>query len=188
LWLGVLCLFLYVGVEVMAGDAIGTYGQGFHLPLDETKFFTAFTLAAMLLGYLVGLVAIPRFISQERYLGVSAVLGVLFSVAALFTHGYLSVGFVAALGFANAMMWPAIFPLAIRGLGRYTELGSALLIMGIAGGAVVPQIFAHLKNHYDFQAMFCAVMVPCYVYILYYAVRGHSAGLSRSLAASVSAT
>jgi len=175
----VLCLFLYVGVEVMAGDAIGTYGQGFHLPLDETKFFTAFTLTAMLLGYLAGLVAIPKFISQERYLAVSAVLGVIFSAAAFVTHGYVSVGFVAALGFANAMMWPAIFPLAIRGLGRYTELGSALLIMGIAGGAILPQLFAHLKNHYDFQAVFCVIMVPCYLYIFYYAVRGYAAGTAR---------
>ncbi len=176
LWLGVLCLFLYVGVEVMAGDAIGTYGQGFNLPLDETKFFTAFTLAAMLLGYVVGLVTIPNIISQERFLALSAALGVVFSIGAYVTGGYVSVGFVAALGFANAMMWPAIFPLAIRGLGRYTELGSALLIMGIAGGAIVPQIFAHLKSHYDFQAVFCAVMLPCYLYIFYYAVRGYAAG------------
>ena len=175
LWLGVLCLFLYVGVEVMAGDAIGTYGQGFRLPLDQTKFFTAFTLAAMLLGYLIGLVTIPRLISQERFLALSAVLGVLFSIGAYTSSGYVSVGFVAALGLANAMMWPAIFPLAIRGLGRFTELGSALLVMGIAGGAVIPQIFAHLKSHYDFQAVFCAVMLPCYLYIFYYAVRGYAA-------------
>ena len=188
LWLGVLCLFLYVGVEVMAGDAIGTYGRGFDLPLDETKFFTAFTLAAMLIGYLVGLVAIPRFISQEKYLAVSAVLGILFSFAALVTHGYVSVGFVAALGFANAMMWPAIFPLAIRGLGRYTELGSAFLIMGIAGGAIIPQLFAHLKDHFDFQIVFCALMVPAYLYIFYYAVSGCMAGLkARSLAAAQTA-
>ncbi|HEX3896357.1 MAG TPA: sugar MFS transporter [Rudaea sp.] len=188
LWLGVLCLFLYVGVEVMAGDAIGTYGRGFDLPLDETKFFTTFTLGAMLLGYVVGLAAIPRFISQEKYLAVSAVLGILFSFAALVTHGYVSVGFVAALGFANAMMWPAIFPLAIRGLGRYTELGSAFLIMGIAGGAIVPQLFAHLKDHYDFQIVFCALMVPAYLYIFYYAVSGYAAGLkARSLAAAQTA-
>jgi FHS family L-fucose permease-like MFS transporter len=183
LWLGVICLFLYVGVEVMAGDAIGTYGRGFNLPLDETKLFTVYTLAAMLIGYLVGLVVIPRFISQERYLAVSAVLGILFSFAALATHGYVSVGFVAALGFANAMMWPAIFPLAIRSLGRFTELGSAFLIMGIAGGAIIPQLFAHLKDHYNFQVVFCALMVPAYLYILYYAVSGCMAGLkARSLA------
>ena len=176
LWLGVLCLFLYVGVEVMAGDAIGTYGQSFHLPLDQTTFFTSFTLTAMLIGYLVGLVAIPRFVSQERYLAISAVLGVLFSIGAYLTQGYISVGFVAALGFANAMMWPAIFPLAIRGLGRFTEFGSALLIMGISGGAIVPQLFAHLKQHHDFQAVFLILMVPCYLYILFYAVKGYRVG------------
>ena len=176
LWLGVLCLFVYVGVEVMAGDAIGTYGAGFHLPLDQTKFFTSFTLGAMLVGYLAGLLLIPRFISQQRYLALSAVLGVLFTVCAYLTTGYLSVGFVAALGFANAMMWPAIFPLAIRGLGRHTEAGSAWMIMGIAGGAVIPQLFAHLKEHFGFQAVFACLMVPCYLYILYYGLRGHRAG------------
>ncbi len=172
LWLGVLCLFLYVGVEVMAGDAIGTYGKGFGLPDDETKLFTSRTLAAMLLGYLGGLVLIPRVISQERYLAVSALLGVVFALAAYFSHGYVSVGFVAALGFANAMMWPAIFPLAIAHLGRHTETGAALLIMGIAGGALIPQLFAVLREHYDFQLVFAAIMVPCYLYILWYALRG----------------
>lgn len=176
LWLGVLCLFLYVGVEVMAGDAIGTYGQGFGLPLDQTKFFTAFTLGAMLLGYFAGLVLIPRFISQQRYLAVSAVLGVVFVLGALATTGYASVMFVAALGFANAMMWPAIFPLAIKGLGRHTEAGSALLIMGIAGGALIPQVFVHLKDLINFQSAFALLMVPCYLYILYYGLRGHRVG------------
>lgn len=176
LWLGVLCLFVYVGAEVMAGDAIGTYGHGFDLPLDQTKLFTSYTLTAMLVGYLVGLVLIPRFISQERWLAVSAVLGVVFSLGAYVTHGYVSVGFVAALGFANAMMWPAIFPLAIRGLGRFTQTGSALLVMGIAGGAIIPQAFAVLKQHFDFQLVFAALMVPCYLYILYFAVSGQRAG------------
>ena len=176
LWLGVLCLFVYVGVEVLAGDAIGTYGASFGLPLDETKFFTSFTLGAMLLGYLAGLVAIPRLLSQQAYLALSAVLGVLFALGALFTHGYVSVGFVAALGFANAMMWPAIFPLAIKSLGRFTETGSALLVMGIAGGAVVSQSFAILKQHFDFQWVFAGLAVPCYLYILFFALRGHRVG------------
>jgi MFS transporter, FHS family, L-fucose permease len=176
LWLGVLCLFVYVGVEVMAGDAIGTYGRGFGLPLDQTKFFTSITLSAMLLGYVAGLLAIPRWISQARYLALSAVLGVLLVLGAWLTHGYLSVGFVAALGFANAMMWPAIFPLAIAGLGRLTETGSALLIMGIAGGAIIPQCFAVMREHHDFQLVFACLMLPCYLYILFYAVRGHRAG------------
>lgn len=176
LWLGVLCLFLYVGVEVMAGDAINTYGQGFGLPLQVTSHFTTYTMLAMLTGYVAGLVLIPRYISQQRYLAISAVLGVLFAIGAYVTHGYVSVAFVAALGFANAMMWPAIFPLAIKGLGSHTELGSALLVMGIVGGALLPQAFVHLKQHIDFQLAFLIVIVPCYLYILYYGVRGHSVG------------
>jgi len=181
LWLGVVCLFLYVGVEVMAGDAIGTYGNAFGLPLDQTKFFTSLTLFAMLLGYLAGLALIPRVISQERYLAVSAGLGVLLTLAALLTHGYVSVGFVAALGFANAMMWPAIFPLAIRGLGRFTQTGSALLIMGIAGGAIIPQLFAALKTSMPehFQGIFAFLMIPCYLYIGYFALHGYRVGLAR---------
>ncbi|WP_295554252.1 sugar MFS transporter [uncultured Stenotrophomonas sp.] len=177
LWLGVLCLFVYVGVEVMAGDAIGTYGHGFDLPLDQTKMFTSLTLGAMLVGYVVGLLLIPKVVSQSRYLTISAVLGVLFCLGAWATHGYVSVAFVALLGFANAMMWPAIFPLAIRGLGRFTETGSALLVMGIAGGAIIPQLFAVLKQHIDFQLVFVLLMVPCYLYILFYSVIGHRAGL-----------
>ncbi len=172
LWLGVLCLFVYVGVEVMAGDAIGTYGRAFGLPLDQTKFFTAFTLGAMLLGYLAGLVFTPKILSQDTYLRGSAVLGLLLVAGAFLTKGYISVGFVASLGFANAMMWPAIFPLAIRGLGKATETGSALLVMGIAGGAIIPQAFAVLKQHADFQLVFAVLMAPCYLYILYYAWLG----------------
>ncbi|ROU08441.1 sugar MFS transporter [Lysobacter enzymogenes] len=187
LWLGALCIFVYVGVEVMAGDAIGTYGHSFGLPLDKTKFFTSFTLGGMLLGYIVGLIVIPRFISQERYLSWSAVLGVLLSIGAFATHGYVSVLFVAALGFANAMMWPAIFPLGIRGLGRHTETGSAIMVMGIAGGAVVPQLYAVLKQHFDFQAVFLALMVPCYLYILFFAKVGHKVGQRESGGAGAAA-
>jgi glucose/galactose transporter len=177
LWLGVLCLFVYMGAEVMAGDAIGTYGRGFDLPLDETKFFTSFTLGAMLVGYFCGWASTPRFLSQQAYLALSALLGLAFTAAAFFTHGYVSDGFVAMLGFANAMMWPAIFPLTIRGLGRLTETGSALLIMGIAGGAIIPQSFAVLKQHYDFQAVFALLMAPSYLYIFYFAWRGYRVGL-----------
>ena len=176
LWLGVLCLFLYVGVEVMAGDAINTYGQGFGLPLQVTSHFTTYTMVAMLVGYVLGSLLIPRVISQQRYLAMSAVLGVLFALGAFVTHGYVSVAFVAALGFANAMMWPAIFPLAIHGLGRLVDRGAALLIMGVVGGALIPQLFATLKQTHDFQLIFSALVVPCYLYILYFALRGYRIG------------
>lgn len=176
LWLGVVCLFLYVGVEVMAGDAIGIYGQSFGLPLEDTRFFTSYTLFAMLAGYVAGLLLIPRFVSQEGYLALSAALGVVLTVGAYLTSGLTSVAFIASLGFANAMMWPAIFPLAIRGLGRHTETGAAYLIMAIAGGALMPYAFAHLKQAIDFQLAYLAIAAPAYLYILYYGLSGHRAG------------
>ena len=177
LWLGAVCIFVYVGVEVMAGDAIGIYGKGFHMPTDQTKYFTSFTLGAMLLGYIAGLISIPKYISQQKALGVSAILGILFTAGAFLTSNYISVGFVAALGFANAMMWPAIFPLAINRLGKFTEKGAAILIMGIVGGAIIPKAFASLKEQYNFQTVFVALMIPCYFYILYYSIRGYKAGM-----------
>ncbi len=177
LWLGAVCIFVYVGVEVMAGDAIGIYGKGFGIPTDQTKYFTSFTLGAMLLGYIAGLVSIPKYISQQKALTVSAILGILFTAGAFLTSNYISVGFVAALGFANAMMWPSIFPLAINRLGKFTEKGAAILIMGIVGGAIIPKAFASLKEHYNFQTVFFALMIPCYFYILYYSIRGYKAGM-----------
>jgi len=176
LWLGAVCIFFYVGAEVMAGDAIGTYGKGFGISTDYTKYFTSITLGAMLLGYVIGLFTIPKYISQQAALKVSAILGIAFTIAAYLTKGYLSVGFVAALGLANALMWPAIFPMAISGLGKFTEKGSAILIMGIAGGAIIPKAFASLKETYNFQLVFCALMIPCYLYILYYSIKGYKAG------------
>lgn len=176
LWLGAICLFVYVGAEVMAGDAIGTYGKGFHIPTDETKYFTSYTLAAMLVGYIIGLITIPKYISQQKALSISAVLGIIFTSAAFLTSGYTSVACVVALGLANSLMWPAIFPLAISGLGKFTEKGSAILIMGIAGGAIIPKIFASLKEIYNFQTVFFVLMIPCYTYILFYALKGYKAG------------
>jgi FHS family L-fucose permease-like MFS transporter len=176
LMLGALCIFLYVGVEVMAGDAIGTYGKGFNISSDETKYFTSFTLAAMLVGYIIGLATIPKIISQSTALKLSAILGIVFTFAAALTHGYVSVVFVALLGLANALMWPSIWPLAIGGLGKFTEKGSAFMIMGIAGGAIIPKIYASLKDTYDFQWTFFALMLPCYLYILFFAQKGHKIG------------
>ena len=180
--LGVICLFLYVGVEVMAGDVIGNYGRAMGMSLDTTKYFTTFTLISMLLGYVIGIFAIPKYISQQTSLKLAAVLGIIFTLGAFFTDGYTAVTFIALLGLANAPMWPAIFPLAINKLGKFTKTGSALLIMGIAGGAIIPQIYAHLKS--DFQVennmAFLICMLPAYLYILFYAVKGHKAGLQNA--------
>ena len=180
LMLGVLCIFLYVGAEVMAGDAIGTYGKHMGMPLDQTKYFTAFTLFAMLTGYIIGIFTIPKIISQQKALAVSAVLGILLSVSVFVSDGYTAITFIALLGLANALMWPAIFPLAIDGLGKFTKTGAALLIMGIAGGAVVPLLYTGLRDdaHLSNSLSFLICMLPAYVYILYYALKGYRVGKS----------
>lgn len=176
LLLGVLCIFLYVGVEVMAGDAIGIYGREMGISIDETAYFTTFTLVAMLIGYVVGVFAIPQFISQQKALKYSAVLGILLSVAIFCTTGYIAIILIALLGLANALMWPAIFPLAISGLGRFTKIGSALLVMGIAGGAVIPLLYATLKQKsggFSNEFAFLVCILPAYIYIFYYAISGY---------------
>jgi FHS family L-fucose permease-like MFS transporter len=171
---GVVALFLYVGVEVMAGDTIGIYGQSIGLPLSEAKHLTSYTLIAMVVGYVAGIVAIPRWISQSKALSASAVLGVVLTVAATLLPGYASVLFIALLGLANALVWPAIWPLAIAGLGRHTKVASALLIMAIAGGATLPLLYGKLAEipaigHQQAYWM----MVPCYLFILWYGWKGH---------------
>lgn len=176
LLLGALCIFLYVGVEVMAGDAIGIYGKSMGMPLDETKNFTSFTLAAMLAGYVIGIFTIPKIISQQVALRVSAILGIVFSIGVFATSGYVAITFIALLGLANSLMWPAIWPLAIDKLGKFTQIGSALLVMGIAGGAIVPLLYGALKNAIPNHIAFFVCMIPCYLYILYYAIKGHKIG------------
>ncbi|RPD44174.1 sugar MFS transporter [Paracnuella aquatica] len=185
LMLGVLCLFVYLGVEVLAGDAIGIYGNALGLPLDETKYFTSFTLFAMLAGYVVGIFAIPRLLSQQMALKISAILGVVFSVCIFFSSGYTAIIFIALLGLANALMWPVIFPLAIDGLGRFTQTGSALLIMGISGGALIPLFYTALKDSglMSNNGAFLLCCLPAYLYILYYAQKGHKVGRSKKVRA-----
>lgn len=178
LLLGVLCLFLYVGVEVLAGDAIGTYGKAMGMSLNETKYFTTFTLISMLIGYIIGIFTIPKYISQQTALRISAILGIIFSICIYFTSGYTAITFIALLGLANALMWPAIFPMAIDGLGKFTKIGSALLVMGISGGAILPLVYSGLKDNLQLSnhIAFTLCTIPCYLYILYYAVAGHKAG------------
>lgn len=173
--LGVITLFLYVGVEVIAGDSIISYGASQGIALGTAKYFTTATMVAMVVGYLIGVVAIPKYIKQENALRLCAILGILFTLGAISTDGFISVSFIALLGLANSLMWPAIWPLALAGLGRFTKAASSLLVMGIAGGAVVPLLYGALADYWSPQSAYW-IAVPCYLFILYYAVAGHNVG------------
>lgn len=175
LFLGFIALFLYVGVEVMAGDIIQVYGKEIGIPLDIAKHFTTYTMIAMLVSYLLGIALIPKYIKQEKALRIAAILGVIFSLGAIFTSGYTSILFIALLGFANAPVWPALWPLTIDGLGKHLKTGAALLIVGIAGGAILPKVWAILGEHVGLQKAFW-ILIPCYLYIFYFAVAGNRVG------------
>lgn len=178
LFLGSLAIFFCVAVEVMAGDIIGVYGRELNVSTFFVTYATAFTLLCMLVGYIIGIIAIPKFVSQQFALRVCTIVGILFTTISVFTTGTTSFIFVALLGVANSLMWPAIFPLGIKGLGRFTKTGSAIMIMGIAGGAIWPLVYGLLKDklHVDFQHAFLYAMIPAYLYILFFAVKGHKAG------------
>lgn len=181
LFLGAFCIFLYVAAEVMAGDIIGVYGKELGISPDVTKYFTALTLAGMLVGYIVGIITIPKHLSQQAALKICAILGVVFSVAAYVSSGYVAVAFIALLGLANSLMWPAIFPLGISHLGKFVKVGSAIMIMGIAGGAIWPLLYGFLKETVglNFQLAYFIAVLPCYLYILYFAIAGHKVGLKK---------
>lgn len=173
--LGAFAIFFYVGVEVIAGDTIALYGKSMGISLDSSKYYPIITLACMLFGYFVGIICIPKFISQQNALKLSAILGMLLSIVILTTHGETSVLCVGALGLANAVMWPAIFPLSIEGLGKYTKIGSALLIMGIAGGAIMPLAYGALADNTNRQLAYL-ILIPSYLYIFWFATSGHKVG------------
>ncbi|MEO2126735.1 MAG: sugar MFS transporter [Christiangramia sp.] len=170
--LGVITLFLYVGVEVIAADSIISYGASQGIALTSAKYFATGTMIAMVVGYIIGIITIPKFIKQESALRVSAVLGIIFALLAIFTEGYTSLAFIAALGLANALMWPAIWPMALADVGKFTKEASSLLVMGIAGGAIVPLLYGALAENWSPQQAYW-ILVPCYLFILYFAVMGY---------------
>jgi fucose permease len=143
----------------------------------------------MVFGYILGIILIPRVISQQNMLLVSSVLGVFLSLSIVFgsnestsissLFAFLgapaipnTILCIALLGLANAIVWPAIWPLALSGVGKYTATGSALLIMAIAGGAVMPVIMGALSTVIDRQTAYI-VMTPCYLFLLFYAAKGY---------------
>jgi FHS family L-fucose permease-like MFS transporter len=173
--LGVIALFLYVGVETLAGDTIISYGKSIGIELNEARFFTQWTLGGMLIGYIIGIAAIPKYLSQTTALKICAVLGVVFTLLAVVTSGKISVMFIALLGLANSLMWPAIFPLAIHGLGKFTKIGSAYLIMAISGAAVFPLLYGKLSQVLNTREAYL-IIIPSYLFILYFATKGYKAG------------
>jgi MFS transporter, FHS family, L-fucose permease len=191
--LGALALFFYVGIEVVAGDTIIRYGISLNVGIESAKYYTSLVLIAMVIGYIIGIILIPKILSQKNLLAISAVSGIVFTLLAIFMPADASIRFaffdmmifskvdvilpytvlfIALLGLSNAIVWPAIWPLAIHRLGKFIKTGSALLIMSIAGGALLPLLWGYLAEVWTAQQAYW-IGVPCYLFILYFALYGY---------------
>jgi len=176
LLLGAIAIFFYVGVEVISYDTFAGFGEHLGFPLETAKNFATFTGYALLVGYIFNILAIPKFISQQKAMFWLTILSMILVVLSVFTSGKTAVICFMLLGFSNAVMWPAIWPLAIDGLGKFTKIGSALIIMGIVGGAILPPLYGKISVLIANKQLAYLMMIPCYLYILYYAVAGHKVG------------
>jgi MFS transporter, FHS family, L-fucose permease len=176
LWLGVLALFLYVGVEVIAIDTLGLYSQTQGIAKEVAPMLGTFSLIALTIGYILGIIFVPKKLSQSRALTISAALGIVFCIFALTTSGITSIVFIILLSFSHALMWPGIWPLAIDKLGKHTAVASALMIMAIAGGAVMPLIYGSWATAIGNRQLPYIILIPCYLYIAYYSIYGHKIG------------
>lgn len=171
LLLGALGIFLYVGVENAVLTSINDYAIEIGLPSPEK--FAGFTSAAYVIGYLLGIFLIPKVISQINAMIICALIGIGSSLLIVFLPGTISIYFVAFLGFANSLIWPAIWPLALADMGKFTKSGSSFLVMGIAGGGLVPPVLGLLKDYYSSYQQAYWMLLPFYLYFLFYAMSGY---------------
>jgi len=179
--LGAIAIFLHVGTQVIAIDTVIGYAGSMNIQLMEAKIFPSFTLAATIFGYIIGIICIPKYISQVNALRTCTILGLLFAIGILMTSGNvelaglkvdISICFVVLLGLANSLIWAGIWPLALDGLGKFTKIGASILIMGLCGNAILPLFYGYFADLYDLRLAY-AVLIPCYLYLIFYAIRGH---------------
>ena len=179
--LGAVAIFLHVGAQILAIDTIIGYAGSMGISLVEAKVFPSYTLALTMVGYLAGIIAIPRFISQVNALRICTLLGLILSLMILFVKAPVtlfghtadaSIWFVVMLGLANSLIWAGIWPLALDGLGRFTKLGSSIMIMGLCGNALMPLIYGHFADTHGLREAYW-LLLPCYLYLVYYATYGH---------------
>ncbi|PVX47466.1 glucose/galactose transporter [Flavobacterium sp. 103] len=200
--LGVITLMLYIAAEVLAGDSIGSFGKHLGVYGDNGDFYlklTSFTMTAMVIGYILGITLIPKYVSQVTALKISGLLGIVLVLLTVLISPKIMIALpgipalplvillVALMGLSNALCWPAIWPMALQDLGGYTKIGGALLIMAIIGGAIFPLMYgafadsinianetqAITKTAKSGNQIAYLILLPSYLMILFFAIKGH---------------
>jgi glucose/galactose transporter len=178
--LGALGIFLHVGTQVIAIDTIIGYANSMNIPLMEAKSFPSYTLIATICGYILGIITIPKYISQVTALRICTSLGLILTLGIIFIKGEvvflghvadISIWFIVLLGLANSLVWAGIWPLALDRLGKFTKLGASIMIMGLCGNAIVPLFYGYFADTYDVRQAYW-VLFPCYIYLVFYAIYG----------------
>lgn len=170
LLLGVLALFLYVGAETISLGTLVDYAESLGMPNPE--YYAWIAPVGMVTGYLAGIVFIPKYISQSKALLIVSVIAVVGSLSVVLMPQELSIYFVVLMALGCSLMWPAIWPLAMTDLGRFTKTGSSLMVIAIVGGALIPPLYGVAKDALGAQNAYW-IAVPIFFYILYYALKGH---------------
>ena len=179
--LGALAIFFHVGTQVIAIDTIINYANSMGIDLLEAKVFPSYTLACTMIGYVLGILIIPKYASQTKALIICTILGLLLSFGVVFAdfnvtlfghQANISIFLLCALGFPNALIYAGIWPLSIHGLGKFTKTGSSLLIMGLCGNAILPLIYGYFAEVYDLRIGYW-ILIPCYLYLIFFATKGH---------------
>ena len=184
LLLGVLAIFFDVGVEIIALGSINDYAAILKLPSPET--YVWYTSGGMVVGYILGVIFIPKVVSQSKALMFSTLLGIITTLLIVLSPLDISIYLVAVLGLSNSMLWPTIFPLALADLGKFTKRGSSLLVMGIVGGALLPLLYGYLADIFSHQLAYL-VCLPSYLFIFYFAIIGNKIRTKPSIIESANA-
>lgn len=170
--LGVVALFCHLGSQQISVSTIIGYAQNMGMDLEAAKVFPSYTLGCILLGYLLGVFFIPKYISQQKSLVVCTVTGLVLSVLVLVLPLKASIWSLVLLGVPNSLIYAGIWPLAIRGLGKWTGLGSSLLVMALCGNAVLPLLYGYVSDYIGLQTSY-RLLLPCFAYMVFYAVYGY---------------
>lgn len=178
--LGAIAIFLHVGAQILSIDTIISYAGSMNINLIEAKVFPSYTLSATILGYIIGIICIPKILSQVNALRFCTTLGLVLSLLIIFVSGNvsilhhwadISIWFLVLLGLANSLIWAGIWPLALDGLGKFTKLGSSLMIMGLCGNALMPVLYGYLAETIGLKYAY-VLLLPCYLYLMFYAYYG----------------
>ena len=182
LFLGVLALFFYIGVEILPIASVidfakVVFGEG----VENPEGFSRYVPIGMCVGYLFGVFMIPKIITHTRALRLFSVIGFVASLCVIFLPGRIAIYCLAAIGFANSIMWGTIWHLGLAGLGKFTKKGASFLVMSLVGAAVFPFIFGYIIDIFktteipvvsDYQNAYW-IFIPAYLFILYYGTSGY---------------